>query len=443
MGPKLLVALVLTPSVALAQAPTDTLRIWVGNPGQAGVIAWVQSHLDDATVQEKAILAVNGVHTVANTLEPYDEAEGALRSAAVGARLLNAASPIKEIRDVAQIESRRVAAVDTELSLNRGIYDALNTINTAETDPDTRFYLTRLLRDYRLNGVDRDEATRKQIRALRDQITALTLQYNRNIAEGTAHIEVKDIGELDGLPADYISRHKPDINGIITLTTDEPDYRPVLEYARSTDLRRRLFNASNQRCYPANRDVLMQMLILRAQLAHLLGFTNYADYAAADKMIGNAANIRSLISELDKIAAPARAREIERILAFARTKDPTLVEIPEYSAHYWYDQYVAATYNFDSQSVRPYFPFQQVQDGVLSTASRLFQVHFRRVPGALILGCVRRGFRRHRRTRTRGPKTRPVLPRHASPHREGQVVQCQPGRIWQAGPCPAGSTPQR
>ena len=271
MRSELLVSLVLTTSVALAQTPTDTLRIWVGNPGQAGVVAWVQSHLEEATAQEKAILAVSGVHTVANTLAPYDEADRALRTAALGPRLLNAASPIKEIRDAAQIESRRVAAADTELSLNRGVYDALSAIDTTKTDPDTRFYLTRLLRDYRLNGVDRDEATRKQIRTLRDQITALTLQYNRNIAEGTAHIEVKDIAELDGLPADYIARHKPDTNGIITLTTDEPDYRPVLEYARSTDLRRRLFNAYNQRCYPANRDVLMQMLILRAQLAHLLG----------------------------------------------------------------------------------------------------------------------------------------------------------------------------
>jgi thimet oligopeptidase len=379
---KVLAAIFLAAAAAAAQTSTDPLRIWVGNPDPAGVTAWVQSHLDKATKQENTLLTVSGARTVTNTLAPYDEADRALSTAARGAHLLNAAGSTKELRDTAQAESRRVSAASTELSLNRAIYDRLASIDIGGVDADTKFYLAKTLRDYRLQGVDKDEATRKQIRSLRDQITNLVLQFNRNIAEGTAHIEVKSVSELDGLPADYIARHKPDANGVITLTTDEPDYRPVMEYARSTELRHRLFDAYNERCYPANRDVLLKMLTLRAQLAHLLGFTNYADYAAADKMIGSAANIRSLITELDKVAAPARAREMERLIAYAKTQDPSLTSIPEYSARYWLNQYETATYNFDSQSVRAYFPFAQVQEGVLSTASRLFHVHFTVVPGA-------------------------------------------------------------
>ena len=41
---------------------------------------------------------------------------------------------------------------------------------------------------YRLAGVDKDEATRKQIRALQDKITDLALTFGRNVADGTLKI---------------------------------------------------------------------------------------------------------------------------------------------------------------------------------------------------------------------------------------------------------------
>lgn len=361
---------------AAAQTTTDPLHIWIGNPDPAAVTQWVQAHLDEAAKGEAALLAVKGPRTIENTLQPYDEVVRALNTAGMGPSLLNNASPIKELRDTAQLEIRRVSAAGAELSLNRAVYDALVAVDLSKADTVTRFYVERILRDYKLSGVDRDEATRKQIRTLRDKITGLTLQFGRNIADGTAQIEVKDLSELDGLPADYLVRHKPNEHGMITITTDEPDYRPVMTYAKSTELRQRLFTTYMTRCYPANKDVLLQILAARAELAHLLGFDNYADYAAADKMIGSAAGIRALIEELDKAARPARDKELEMLLAFAQTKDASVKAIPEYSASYWMEQYKRTTYNFDSQSVRAYFPFAEVQKGVLNTASRLFHIHF-------------------------------------------------------------------
>ncbi len=41
------------------------------------------------------------------------------------------------------------------------------------------------------------------------------------------------------------------------------------------------------------------------------------------------------------------------------------------------EQFRRSAYDFDSQSVRPYFPYAQVEAGVLSTAAQLFKVEFR------------------------------------------------------------------
>jgi thimet oligopeptidase len=55
--------------------------------------------------------------------------------------------------------------------------------------------------------------------------------------------------------------------------------------------------------------------------------------------------------------------------------------------NFWEFQYVReqvrrSAYSFDSQSIRPYFPYDRVKTGVLDLASRLFDVQFRRVPNA-------------------------------------------------------------
>jgi thimet oligopeptidase len=101
--------------------------------------------------------------------------------------------------------------------------------------------------------------------------------------------------DLDGLPQDFIDRHKPGTDGRITLTVEYPDYGPVSTYAKSDDLRRRMYMAYQNRAFPKNIDVLDRMRQKRHELALALGFTNYADYIMADKMTGNAATARAFI----------------------------------------------------------------------------------------------------------------------------------------------------
>ncbi len=73
-------------------------------------------------------------------------------------------------------------------------------------DPATRHYLERTLLEYRLAGVDKDDATRAKIRELQDKITALSLEFGRNVADGKLSITATK-ADLAGLPDDFIARH--------------------------------------------------------------------------------------------------------------------------------------------------------------------------------------------------------------------------------------------
>jgi len=366
---------------AQAMAANDPLHIWVGNPDAAKAKAWADAHMTAAQAQIDAMLAVKGVRTTENTLRLFDEAQRELDLAGSGASLLTNASPNKSLRDVGDEVVQKVSAQATALSLNPDVYHALQAVDAKTADAATRYYLEHALLEYRLSGIDKDEATRERVRKLSDQLTTEVLHFQRNIAESQGKVVVKDKAELDGLPADYIARHPAAADGTITLTTDEPDYRPVMTYAKSGDLRRQMYLAYNGRAYPANTELLAQILKTRAEMARELGFANWAELATADKLIKTPANVRSLLAELDKAAKPVATKEYAEILEFAQGREPGLKVIPTYSASYWMEQYQRTAYGFDSQAVRAYFPFPEVQKGVLDTAARLFHVQFVEVKG--------------------------------------------------------------
>ena len=126
----------------------------------------------------------------------------------------------------------------------------------------------------------------------------------------------------------------------------------------------------------------MDLLRTRQELATTLGYPTFADLDAADQMIGSSANIEALLLQLDEASRAIGKREYGELLAFAQQQQPGLTSISTADAPYWSEQYRRAKYDFDAESVRPYFPFEQVQAGILKTAARLFHVDFKPVPDA-------------------------------------------------------------
>jgi thimet oligopeptidase len=95
-------------------------------------------------------------------------------------------------------------------------------------------------------------------------------------------------------------------------------------------------------------------------------------------MMGSAANMRSFLGEVEAAARETAGREFAELEAFVRERDPEALPLTLSDARFWEEQYRRARFDFDSQSVRPYFPYEQVEAGILATAARLFRVRFER-----------------------------------------------------------------
>jgi thimet oligopeptidase len=315
--------------------------------------------------------------TLESTWRAYDDAVAVLSQAGSECGLLDSVYPSKPVRDKAQEMAQKVAEAATALSLNQAVYKALAAVDASKADPATRHYVERTLLQYRLAGVDKDDATRARLRELQDKATLLSLTIGRNVQEGAKTVEITDLSELEGLPEDFRANHAPDESGKVVLTTDYPDYLPVMTFAASDALRTRMFLAYNTRAFPANRDLLLDLFRTRHAIANLLGFATWADFATADQMIGSAGAMKRFLERLEVATRAGGQQEYGIVLGFARTQRPGLDALDAASRGYWLEQYRRHAFAFDSQAVRPYFPYRQVEAGVLATAARLFHVEFR------------------------------------------------------------------
>jgi thimet oligopeptidase len=359
-------------------AASQDLHVWeAGGAASADALsAWIGARLAAHEAALTDLLAVEGPRTPENSLRHFDAAIEQLSLAGAQAGVLNSVAAVKEVRDQAQIEAQRVAQAASALSLNRAVYDALSAIALDSASAATRHFVARTLLGYRLAGVDKDQPTRDLLQSLHEKATRLSLEFSRNIQEGGKTIEAAP-AELEGLPADFIARHPADAQGRITLSTDPPDMQPVMTFAVSAALRERMFLAYNTRAYPANQQILLDLLATRQQIASILGFRSWADLATADQMMASAANARAFIAKLNEASLDGARREHQLILDFTRQRQPELTAIDITSRAYWYEQFRRSAFDFDSQSVRPYFPYAQVEAGVLETAARLFKIEFR------------------------------------------------------------------
>jgi thimet oligopeptidase len=372
--------LIILASVLFAQKITVSQpTIWASKPDVAAFEKIENDRLAAVQRSIDTLLAVKGNRTIENTLVPYDEAVRQNDSVAYFAGLMEQVHPDATFRDHATAMVTKASAVQTAISLNHDVYNALSALDLSKADAATRYYVQRQLLEFRLAGVDKDEATRARLKKLNDEASEENSMFDRNISDGQKVVEA-DPSELDGMPQDYIDRHKPGADGKIHITTDYPDALPVFKFAKSDSLRRRVSHAFDTRAYPKNQEVLTSLMKTRYEIATLLGYSSWADYNAADKMIAKGHNIADFIQQIDDASRPLAQKEFEMLLAEKQKTDPGATKVYDHEAGYLSELVRRTKYDFDSQSTRPYFPFTEVKQGILDTAADLFHVTFQQEP---------------------------------------------------------------
>jgi thimet oligopeptidase len=285
-----------------------------------------------------------------------------------------------DIRAAAEACVSKISEVSTAVSLSRPIYDRLAAIPqtgpNSGLDSKTGFTLKKILTNYKLSGVDKDEATRAAVTRLQKEITDTGLLFAKNIRDDKGDIAFRP-EELKGLPQDYIEGRKPGPDGFVHISFAYPDILPLLDYADIRETRRKAITAFSNRGWPANEAVLKTLLEKRYTLAQTLGYPDYATYITADKMIGTPQRAAAFLDEVNEAAKPGANADYGELLAFAKTVDPSITKLERYDAGYMSNLLRKQKYDVDSQEVRAYFTLNAARTGIFKLVSDLFDADIR------------------------------------------------------------------
>jgi Zn-dependent oligopeptidase len=331
---------------------------------------------DEAVSKLKAdyetLKGFDGPATIETVIRPYDTLGAGPGENGSWAYFLSSVHPDPEMRAAGDTCVQRFIEIGTNVSMDRDIYALLTQADLSGADPVLKRYVENEIKEYERSGVDKDDATRDKIRELIQNGFATGQAYNKNISEDVRYVEVSDVADLDGLPEDFIANHQPDENGVIRLSTNYPDYFPVMSYAHSDELRQRMRIAYGGRAYPVNEGVLRQLLQTRFELAQTLGYESYATSIMEDRMIESAANAERFVDKISSVVKAPAEVEKARLLKRYQQIDPEATEVKPWQRGYVMEIIKREEYQVDSKEVREYFQYDLVRDGIFELIQDLF-----------------------------------------------------------------------
>lgn len=290
------------------------------------------------------------------------------------AQLQASVHPDQSIRDQADLCIQGFATLYTDLGLSRPIYEALSKVDVSNRDTTTQRYMEKMLKDFRRAGVDKDEQIRAKVKALNLELTKLGQLFAKNIREDVRSLALDSSEQLAGLPDDYIKSHLPNKSGKIIITTDYPDFFPIARYAENDDLRREMYKLFRNRGYPANEQVLKDILMRRHELANLLGYENYASYITEDKMIRTPQKAQDFIDQVSVLVDPIAEKDYQILLQRLKKIDPKASSVKAWQKAYLSELVRRESYDFDSRQLRQYFNYHDVEAGIFSLIEDMFSV---------------------------------------------------------------------
>ncbi len=332
--------------------------------------------------QHVASLKDGAERSTAEVLDLWNEVTWALRSAGSASYVLSECHPDATVRDAGSERYLAATAYETELSLDRELYEiftnASHAADAAALSSEQARLLEHTLRDFRLAGVGLDDAGRARAQQLADRDSQLGVEFGKNIRDGKRTMRIAP-DSLAGLPQDFLDNHPVDADGLITLTTDYPDYVPVREYATNRATRIAISELYNDLAWPINDPILAELLSVRRERAQLLGFGDWSDVETATRMAGSSANVDAFLTKVDRASLDAASAEYEIVLARLRQDDPDAAAVTTADLAYLLAAIKREQHDVDAQVVRSYFSFPAVMQGVLDLTGTLLGIEYQRV----------------------------------------------------------------
>lgn len=321
---------------------------------------------------------------------PLEDADDKIARAWSPVAHLSRVADTKQLRAEYEKGEQLLTNFRTWMGMHKGLYQGFQKLKNAPAFVDyshaQQKAIDNALRDFRRSGIELDEQKAKRFAEIEARLSELSTQYSKNQldAEKAFEIIITDKERLAGIADTAIAaaaqsaKEKGKKGWRFTL--DYASYVAVMTRAKDRELRKQMYTAditaaSEQGPMAGkwdNTPIMQEMLALRDEKAHLLGFASFAEYALETRMANTPTQVMDFLGDLVQKARPQAKQDVQELREFAKTLGIDDMQV-------WDIAYVStalkkAKYTVDNEKVREYFVAQKAIDGLFDMAKRVFGV---------------------------------------------------------------------
>ena len=319
--------------------------------------------IEQQVAEIDAITANPDTPTFENTIVPL-ELSGRILSKVVG--VFYNVTETDRTDELAAVEEELIPLMsehENNISFNKALYNRIAAVYNGDQSGLTReqqMVLKKHFESFEREGIGLPEEQQARLRQINADIAAKTQKIGNNILA-----ESNDFLDKFGFSvAAYPDK--------MTTTEDRELRRQYNEAYTSRGHRGNEFD---------NRELLLEVLDLRAEKARILGYPNAAAYILANKMAGDTKTVDSFLDGIMKAAVARAKTELADMQAVMDAevkagKLPAGSKIEPWDWWYYAEKVRKAKYDLDENETKPYFHIDNVVNGIFTNAHILYGVNF-------------------------------------------------------------------
>ena len=342
----------------------------------------------------EAIISNSDEPTFENTIAEYDRSGELLSSLNNIFGMMCAAMNSDEMQALQEKLMPRLAAHYDAIAMNDKLFSRIKVVYDKRNSTDLDEFQIRLvekLYDAAVRqGALLGEEQKERLQKINEELSLLSVKFDNNLlAENNEYELLLSAAEVNDLPVSVRNAaadkaKEAGKEGKFLFTLHKPSLLPFLTNSSHRDLREQIYKAylnrgNNENKYD-NKAIINDIIRLRIEKAHLLGYKSYADYVISEQMAGEP---KAAYALLEDIFAPANERAKEELAEMKRLFERDIrdenAKFESWDWWYYAEKVRKKNYNLNDDQLRQYFTLDNVRQGAFNLANRLYGLTFRPV----------------------------------------------------------------
>ena len=353
----------------------------------------LQAAMDESLAEIDRIAADPAQPSFDNTIAAMDRAGHSLDR--VGA-IYGVYTSTMDDAPVQAIESEmepKLAAFSDRITQNSRLFARIDAVYASRsglslTPEQQRLLWLRYTRFVRA-GAKLDDAAKARLSELNQQLAVLYTKFRQNVLEeeGTQLILLESEADLAGLSpsqrdAAAAAAAAQGKAGKWAILNTRSSVDPFLTWSTRRDLREkvwRMFTMRGDNGDPHdNKQIITEILKLRAQRAKLLGYPTHAHWQLEDTMAKTPERAVALLEAVWKPAVARVHEEVADMQAIA-DREKAGIRIAPWDYHFYAEKVRKAKYDLDENDVKPYLQLEKLREAMFWVAGQLFGLRFAQI----------------------------------------------------------------